>query len=283
MPLPRATLSAVLICLLWFGLGPVWGQEATAPQPQEPEPAAKTAADAAPAETAEPEPTPQPEAVSESMGVLDLLRASGGIGATIALLSVAAVALILEHLLTIRRGTLMPPGLAQDLHAAITAGEYTKAEQSCKLRPSYLAYVVLAGLQEVRVGYDAVEKSMEDASAEQAARLFRKVEYLALIGNIAPMLGLLGTVYGLVLAFKKVAETPGAGPAELADGIYLALITTVMGLVVSIPALSAYSIFRNRVEHLASEVNVLAEQIFINYKRSKAGRRRSESADTLRT
>jgi biopolymer transport protein ExbB len=112
---------------------------------------------------------------------------------------------------------------------------------------------------------------MEDASQEQAARLFRKVEYLALIGNVAPMLGLLGTVYGLVLAFKRVAETQGTAlAADLADGIYLALITTVMGLVVAIPALSAYAIFRSRIEQLASEVNVIAEHTFLNYKRSRA-------------
>lgn len=231
-------------------------------------------------EAAPPAEAADTDAASQGQDVLDLLRSSGSIGIVIALLSVAMVALIFEHVLSIRRGALMPRGLAQDLHAHITAAEYTKAEQACKLRPSYLSYVVLAGLQEVRVGYDVVEKAMEDASQEQAARLFRKVEYLALIGNIAPMLGLLGTVYGLVLAFKKVAETPGAGPAELADGIYLALITTVMGLVVSIPALSAYAIFRNRVEQLASEVNLLAEQIFNNYKRSRHARRRSEPADT---
>ena len=112
-----------------------------------------------------------------------------------------------------------------------------EAEQLCKHRPSYLSYVVLAGLQEIRVGYDAVEKAMEDASQEQSARLFRRVEYLAVIGNIAPMLGLLGTVYGILLAFKKLADTPGAADAaRLADGIYLALVTTVEGLIVAIPA-----------------------------------------------
>lgn len=262
--LPRGGALAALLLTVWLA-------SSVFAQPQ--------AEDAAPAqpEVAETQ-TTETDAANQSQDVLDLLRASGSIGVAIALLSVAAVALILEHILTIRRGTLMPRGLAQDLHASITANEFTKAEQACKLRPSYLSYVVLAGLQEVRIGYEAVEKAMEDASQEQAARLFRKVEYLALIGNIAPMLGLLGTVYGLVLAFKKVAETPGAGPAELADGIYLALITTVMGLVVSIPALSAYAIFRNRVEQLAGEVNLLAEQIFNNYKRSRYSRR--QPADT---
>lgn len=205
--------------------------------------------------------------------VVDLVRSSGGIGLTILLLSIAAVALVLEHIITIRRQTMMPPGLAQDLHAHITAGEFRQAEQACKLRPSYLSYVVLAGLQEVRMGYAAVEKGMENASQEQAARLFRKVEYLALIGNIAPMLGLLGTVYGILLAFKRVAESEGmALAADLADGVYLALVTTVEGLVVAIPTLSAFAIFRGRVEQLASEVNILAERVFVNYKHGATNR-----------
>jgi biopolymer transport protein ExbB len=219
---------------------------------------------------AEAEESAKPSKVAPPATVWTLIEASGTIGVLIILLSVAGLALILEHSLTIRRGVLIPPNLPQELHTHITAGDYLQAEQACKLRPSYLSYVVLAGLQEVRMGYRAVEKSMEDASHEQAARLFRKVEYLALISNIAPMLGLLGTVYGILLAFKTIAETQGAAVAsDLAGGVYLALVTTVEGLVVGIPALGAYAIFRARVEQLASEVGLVAEQVFNNYKRQR--------------
>jgi biopolymer transport protein ExbB len=203
-----------------------------------------------------------------------MIEASGTIGAVIILLSVAALALVFENLMTIRRSALMPIGLAHRLHANITAGEYSEAEQACKERPSYLSYVVLAGLQEVRLGYRAVEKAMEDASQEQASRLFRKVEYLALISNLAPMLGLLGTVVGILEAFRTIAQKGGqAVAADLADGVYLALVTTVQGLVVGIPALAVYAIFRNRVEQLASEVSLLSEQIFVNYRRLRASKR----------
>lgn len=205
--------------------------------------------------------------------VWDLLLSSGVVGLAIVCLSVAAMALAIDHALTLRRKVLMPPGLASELHARISAGEFAMAEQDCKLRPSYLAYVVLAGLQEVSAGYPAVEKAMEDASQDQAGRLFRKIEYLALIGNLAPMLGLLGTVYGILLAFKRVAETQGtAVAADLADGVYLALVTTVEGLVVAIPSLGAYAIFRNRVEQLAGDVGRLAEQVFADFKRNTRAR-----------
>lgn len=203
-----------------------------------------------------------------------MIEASGWIGGVIFLLSVAALALVLEHVLTIRRSVLMPAGLAHRLHADVTSGEYARAEQACKERPSYLSYVVLAGLQEVRLGYRAVEKAMEDASQEQASRLLRKVEYLALISNLAPMLGLLGTVMGILEAFRTIAQKGGqAVAADLADGVYLALVTTVEGLVVGIPALAVYAIFRSRVEQLASEVSLLAEQIYVNYRRVRAAKR----------
>lgn len=201
---------------------------------------------------------------------IGLLKASGTVGIAILLLSVWALALIADNAMNVRRRALLPRGLAEDLHARISSGDLTEAERICRQQPSYLSYVILAGLNESRYGYAAVEKGMEDASADQAARLLRRTEYLALIGNIAPMLGLLGTVYGLVLAFKQVAESQGAASAaDLADGIYLALITTVEGLVVAIPTLSAYAIFRSWIEGLASEVNLTAESIFAPYKRSR--------------
>ncbi|MFO0944344.1 MAG: MotA/TolQ/ExbB proton channel family protein [Planctomycetota bacterium] len=210
---------------------------------------------------------------STSTAVWEMVKASGWIGAVIVLLSVTALSLVIEDLIVIRRKSLIPPGLAQDLHAHVSAGEYALAQNACKLRPSYLSYVVAAGLREVKIGYESVEKAMENASQEQAARLFRKVEYLALIGNISPMLGLLGTVYGILLAFKKVAESQGAAlAADLADGVYLALVTTVQGLIVAIPTLSAYAIFRSRIEQFASEVNLKAESIFADYKHGRKAR-----------
>ena len=120
----------------------------------------------------------------------------------------------------------------------------------------------------------AVEKAMEDATADQAARLSRKVEYLSVVGNLAPMLGLLGTVFGMVLAFREVAATQGVARAsDLADGIYQALITTVAGLIVAIPALAAFAFFRSRVDQLVAEVTYAAQHVFTplkRYRRRKA-------------
>ncbi|MBN2292731.1 MAG: MotA/TolQ/ExbB proton channel family protein, partial [Pirellulales bacterium] len=125
-----------------------------------------------------------------------------------------------------------------------------------------------AGLAEVEGGWTAIEKAVEDATADQSARLFRKIEYLSVIGNIAPMLGLLGTVIGMIFAFHQVAETQGAARAgDLAEGIYLALVTTVEGLIVAIPALAAFAVFRNRVDQLVAEVAYSAQHTLAPLKR----------------
>ena len=96
--------------------------------------------------------------------------------------------------------------------------------------------------------------------SERSARLFRKIEYLSVIGNIAPMVGLLGTVTGMIFAFQQVATTQGAaGAGDLAEGIYQALVTTVGGLIVAIPSLGAFAIFRNRVDHLVAEASYVVQ------------------------
>ena len=175
------------------------------------------------------------------------------------LLSLASVALAVEHLMTIRQAVLMPPDLAEQVRANLTAGNRAAADQACQAKPSFLSFVLRAGLAETDGGWSAVEKALEDATAEQAARLFRKIEYLSVIGNIAPMVGLLGTVIGMIFAFQEVADTQGAArAAQLAEGIYTALVTTVGGLLVAIPSLAGFAIFRNRVDQLVAETSYAA-------------------------
>ena len=193
-----------------------------------------------------------------------LIRKSGIIGHTIILLSLAAVALMIEYGLSLRRTMLMPPGFADDVLKLLMQGQPNQALQKCQNDPSALAQVLYAGMTQYEFGWDAVEKSAEQATAEQASRLYRKVEYLNMIGNIAPMLGLLGTVVGMVIAFQQMAgaESGGYGRAsEFAEGIYLALITTIQGLLVAIPCLAAHSIFSNRIAALISETTYVAEQV----------------------
>ncbi len=200
-------------------------------------------------------------------GFLQIIFSGGWVGVLIIgvllALSMTAAYLIIDHLLTVRRRDLMPAGLADETRELLLAGRITEAKQHCAERPSVLSFVLLHGISELEFGWSAVEKALEDAIAEQSARLFRKIEYLAVIGNIAPMVGLLGTVIGMIMAFQQVAVNQGAASApQLATGIYQALVTTVGGLIVAIPALGAFAVFRNRVDQFVAEAAYLAQHVF---------------------
>lgn len=189
--------------------------------------------------------------------------------ALLVVLSVVALALVVEHLLTIRRSVLMPTGLADQVCKHLSSTQLPAAAESCQKQPSALAAVLHAGLRETAGGWPAVEKGMEEALAEQSARLLRKIDYLSVIGNIAPMIGLLGTVIGMIFAFQEVANTQGAArAAELASGIYQALVSTVGGLIVAIPSLAAFAVFRNRVDQVIAETAEQAQEAIGPLKRS---------------
>ena len=197
----------------------------------------------------------------------DIIFSGGyfGVGMIILLfvLSLIAAYLVFDHLISIRRNDLMPPGLSDDVRKNLLAGDISQAKQLCNDNPSLLSFVLMHGISELEFGWSSVEKAIEDALAEQSARLFRKIEYLSVNGNIAPMVGLLGTVFGMIVAFQSVAATQGTASApELAEGIYQALVTTVGGLIVAIPSIGAFAIFRNRIDQFVAEAAYLSQHVF---------------------
>lgn len=205
-------------------------------------------------------------------GFLDIVLSGGWIGMAILglllLLSVFSAYLIFDQLMSLRRDELIPPELSGEVRKHIAAGHFGAAQKICRDEPSLLSYLVLNGLSEVEGGWPAIQSALEDTLADQAARLFRKIEYLSVIGNLAPMVGLLGTVTGMIFAFQQVAETQGAaGAGDLAEGIYQALVTTVGGLLIAIPSLAAFAIFRNRVDGLVAEAAYAAQQTLSPLKR----------------
>ncbi|NLE37815.1 MAG: MotA/TolQ/ExbB proton channel family protein [Pirellulaceae bacterium] len=258
---PRRRLLRTLVCVLAAGLIGLAVPTAALAQSSTPPASAPTGIGNATVGVGEtPGNDENSDGTSAGGSVWEILRSGGVVGLFILLLSVVAVALAVEHMMTIRAKVLMPEGLGEDVRQLLGDGNVAAAEQRCRQQPSFLAFVLSAGLGEVEGGWTAVEKAVEDAVADQSARLFRKIEYLSVIGNIAPMLGLLGTVIGMIFAFREVADTQGAArAADLATGIYLALVTTVEGLIVAIPALGAFAIFRNRVDQLVAETAYAAQ------------------------
>ncbi|MCA8989229.1 MAG: MotA/TolQ/ExbB proton channel family protein, partial [Planctomycetaceae bacterium] len=149
-----------------------------------------------------------------------------------------------------------------------------EANQLCREQPSFLGDMIQAGLVEAELGYAQIEKALEDASAEHSARMMRRVEYLNVIGTLSPMLGLLGTVWGMIQAFLEFQSQANPSVSEFAPGISLALVTTLMGLSVAIPALGSFALLRSRVDEMVFETSLLAEQVFTGYRRHLLKRNR---------
>ena len=212
-------------------------------------------------------------------GIIEIIFSGGIVGITIVLvlfaLSLGMVYLVVEQWLTLRRKELLPEEVAKAVGERIRRRRIDEAIRVCQERPSFLSSILASGLSEIEGGWPEVEKALEESLAEQAARLMRRIEYLSVIGNIAPMVGLLGTVTGMILAFQQVATSGGAaGAPELAEGIYQALVTTVGGLIVAIPSLAAFAVFRNRLDQFTAEAAYQIQHIFLPLKR----RRRAPAA-----
>jgi biopolymer transport protein ExbB len=195
--------------------------------------------------------------------------------ALIILLSVVSVYFIIEHLFTITRSRLMPDEAMADLERLIVHGEINKAIEVCHQKDNYSlsTEVVLAGLQRYKsseFGYAEYRSAVEEAGEDQTGKLYRRTEVLNVIGAIAPMLGLTGTVLGMIEAFTTIASLEGmARPQELAGGIGQALITTLLGLLVAIPTMVAFSFFRNKIDSLVAEAGKRIEQIMMPLGRKK--------------
>lgn len=241
-------MLAVLFCLLVFA-SPVWAQEGAA------------------------------EAARQNrnfLSVREMLAAGGTIGYVIMFLSFLMVALIVDACINLRKSSFMPPGLAEEIHQLLSAQKIQEAQAVCQKHPGFLSRVLKAGLDEVPVGnYAAVEKAMEDAAVEQAARCSRRIEYLSVISTLAPMLGLMGTVWGMIVAFMEFELKANPQISELAPGIYKALVTTLQGLGVAIPAIGALAVFRSRIEDLTSEATLLAGHVFSDFRRGLLHRTRT--------
>jgi len=183
--------------------------------------------------------------------------------------SLASIALIVEHCITIRRATLVPELSVAQIKTMFDERRFREALEFSQNDPSFISGVIHAGLIEAANGYEAMENAMGDAVAERASRLYRKIEWLNLLGNVAPMFGLWGTIWGMMVAFSTIAAKAGkANPADLAGGIMIALVSTFCGLLVAIPALAAYGIFRSRIEQLSMEAALVSEELLANFKPS---------------
>jgi biopolymer transport protein ExbB len=203
------------------------------------------------------------------ISLFNTIAAGGIIGLVIIFVSLAAVALIVENFLTIRRDRIVPASLIDELQGHIQGKQYGQAQHVCRGDGSFLAQVVGAGLGQMGAmfGFFDMQNAMQEVSERELSKLHQKLEYLSFIASTSPMLGLLGTVTGMISAFNEIARTEGsARPSQLAGGISEALVTTCLGLVVAIPVLFFIAFFRRRIDGFVSESEVVVERLMGHFR-----------------
>ncbi len=187
-------------------------------------------------------------------------------------LSFTLVALFVMNLLTARRENVIPSALIESFEQNLDAKNYQAAYELAKGDESFLGHVLSAGISKVSTGYNEAIEAMQEVGEEENMRLEHRLSYLALIGTLSPMIGLLGTVDGMISSFKLIANTATGAPdpQALAQGISTALFTTFIGLVLAIPALAAYNILRNHVSRLVLEVGIISEGLMSRFQKKQA-------------
>jgi biopolymer transport protein ExbB len=172
------------------------------------------------------------------------------------------IALTVMIVLGLRRNLICPDELATAFEAKLNEKQYQEAYDLAKRDRSVLGKVLAAGMSRLSDGYDAAQEAMQEVGEEQNMKLEQRNGYIALIAQIGPMFGLLGTVDGMVQAFDVIAHsnvTPK--PSELAQGIGTALVTTVVGLWIAIPAIAFYHVIRNRLAALILETGTVSGKL----------------------
>lgn len=195
-----------------------------------------------------------------------MIEASGLFGFVLLLLSFVMVALIMMNVLQVRRDNLLPPAFIEGFEQQLANKDYQGAYESAKSDDSFVARVLAAGLSKLNRGYDEAIEGMQEVGEDENMSLEHRLSYLALIGSVAPMIGLMGTVYGMIQSFRVIANSATQPkPKELADGISTALFTTIEGLAVAIPAMVFYSLLRNRVARYVLEVGMISEGLMSRF------------------
>ena len=191
-----------------------------------------------------------------------MVEASGPIGLVILAMSVYLVALIAWMALEYRRSIALPPALIREVGDRLTLKQYTEAFQKVSESSSLLGKVLSAGVRKLPSGLAPAQRAMELANDDATMAMEHRTTYLATVGTLGPMIGLVGTVYGMILSFRVIA-TAGASPqaSQLAAGISTALFATLEGIALSIPAIFFHALFRNQIARLSLEVAMTAEAL----------------------
>lgn len=190
------------------------------------------------------------------MVLIDIFRAGGPVMWPLALCSLVALAIIIERAIYLRGSQILLPTVVERVTGLAEGGRADRAIEVCREQPGMFANIVLAGLLAAFRGADktAAKEAVEDAGRHETVRLHRYLGTLGTIVGVSPLLGLLGTVTGMINVFHTIARSGTGQAAQLSGGIAEALITTATGLLIAIPSLVAYNYFNEKAGSIVSDL-----------------------------
>jgi biopolymer transport protein ExbB len=197
------------------------------------------------------------EAAAGDKSLIDMYKNGGWAMYPLTLLSISAFGLIVYNFMAINPKQILQPSVLPEIDTALQAMDIEKARSICDENPAPATNIIHAGLARVdinRYNPEQVKEAVEEASAEELAGPFILINYLSVIGSLAPMVGLLGTVSGMVKAFNVIGAEGAANAQALAGNISEALITTASGMIVGIPAMFFFFFFKNKYGKITSRV-----------------------------
>ena len=194
-------------------------------------------------------------------------------------MSFATVYLGVFYALTIRQKTLAPAGTADEIGKLISAVSTKELVGTLEKQDDLVSAAIVDAIRKGRDDWFRLREAFFESVQDRTSRLLRTTEWVNLIGNVSPMVGLFGTVVGMIELFGAIVTAGGQPqPVQLAHGISVALVTTFWGLLIAIPALSIYGIFRNRIEAIANEAISQGEEALMKIRAGIENRRRLEEA-----
>lgn len=168
--------------------------------------------------------------------------------------SIVALAIFLERILLLRRHKIIPRDLADTVDELVGQKKFSEAQTLCKQNKSSFSKIVLTALRHKGKQRDLIKENVEESGKKESLQLGKNIHALATIAHISPLLGLLGTVLGMLHVFSVITEKGVGNAQSLAGGISQALITTVAGLIVAIPTVVAYRYLNARVKTFVTEI-----------------------------
>ena len=193
--------------------------------------------------------------------MFDLIEKSGPIFYALALCSVIATVVTIERLIALRRGRVMPRHILDMVESVQSGKDLSVAIEMCRRNPGVLADVVRAGLENAERPWEEMRDAVLDAGRQETPTLERNLYWLQTVAQAGPLLGLLGTVFGMIKMFAATALAGLGDPKTLAGGISMAMFTTAEGLSIGIPALFAYNYLAARSERYILEIETYASRL----------------------